>query len=329
MPYSGEIIRRARLRLDERKAEKEARYRRNLQIAYTQVPRLQQIDQQLRSGMVKAAQAAFAKGGDAAAMMAQLKQENLALQCEYGTLVQANFPPDFLDDSPVCSCCGDNGYIGSTMCRCMASLCREEQRKEIAELTSGAERFSAFRLEYYTDRIDRALGTSPRFIMEQNLELCRHYANTFSANSGNLLFVGGTGLGKTFLSACVANEVTDKGWSVSYESAPRLFAKLEKNRFSPDEDSRRQVDALTHSDLLIIDDLGTEMSGSFVTAALYSLVNDRLLAGKSMIISTNLNIEEIAVRYSPQIASRLEGSFQGLTFVGEDIRVMKRRGVSF
>jgi len=329
MPYSGEIVRRARLRLDERKAEKEARYRRNLQTAYAQVPRLQDIDRQLRSGMVRAAQAAFTKGGNAEEMMAQLKEENLMLQCEYGTLVQANFEPGFLDDAPLCSLCNDNGYIGSAMCRCMAALCREEQRKEIADLTNGTERFSAFRLEYYTDRIDPRLGTSPRFIMEQNFQLCRHYAATFGAGSGNLLFVGGTGLGKTFLSACIANEVTDKGHSVSYESAPRLFSKLEKNRFSPDEESRQEVLGLMQSDLLIVDDLGTEMPGSFVTAALYSLVNDRLLAGKSTIISTNLNIEEIRVRYSPQIASRLEGSFQGLTFVGEDIRVMKSRGVTF
>ena len=142
------------------------------------------------------------------------------------------------------------------------------------------------------------------------------------------MFVGGTGLGKTFLSACIANEVAEKGFSVAYESAPRLFAKLEKNRFTPDEESRRQAEDLLAVDLLIIDDLGTEMSGGFVTAALYSLLNDRLLAGKSMIISTNLNVSEIAKRYSPQIASRLQGNFRGLTFLGEDIRVMKRVGGS-
>lgn len=329
MPYSASVIKRARLRFDERKTEKAARYRKNLQEAYAQVPRLREIDRILSGSMAKVAQAAFAGGADAAHMMEQLKQENLALQCEYGALVQANFGEGFLDDSPVCSICEDNGYIGSTMCRCMARLCLEEQRKEIADLTTGAERFDAFRLEYYTDRIDRELGTSPRYIMEKNLEYCRHYASVFSEKSGNLLFVGGTGLGKTFLSACIANEVTEKGWSVAYESAPRLFAKLEKERFNSDEESHRQAEDLLQADLLIIDDLGTEMPGSFVTAALYSLVNERLLAGKRMIISTNLTIGEIAKRYSPQIASRLQGSFRGLTFVGEDIRVMKSRGAMF
>ena len=329
MPYSASVIKRARLRFDERKTEKAARYRKNLQEAYAQIPRLREIDRTLRSSMAKVAQAAFTGGADAGRMMEQLKQENLALQCEYSALVKVNFGDDFLDNDPICCICDDNGYIGSTMCRCMARLCLEEQRKEIADLTTGAERFDAFRLEYYTDRIDRDLGTSPRYIMDKNLEYCRHYASCFSEKSGNLLFVGGTGLGKTFLSACIANEVTERGWSVGYESAPRLFSKLEKDRFDSDEESHRQAEDLLQTDLLIIDDLGTEMPGSFVTAALYSLVNERLLAGKRMIISTNLTIGEIAKRYSPQIASRLQGSFRGLTFVGEDIRVMKSRGAIF
>jgi len=138
--------------------------------------------------------------------------------------------------------------------------------------------------------------------------------------------VGGTGLGKTFLSACIARTAADKGFSVAYESAPHLFTKLEKDRFSPNEQTHAEVMKLFACDLLILDDLGTELPGNFVTAALYNLVNDRLLSGKAMVISTNLNVEEINRRYSPQIASRLQGSFQRLTFVGEDIRVLKSRG---
>lgn len=326
MAYSPEIIQRARRRLEEKKADKESVYRQHLQQAYVELPRLREIDIQLRQSMAQAARAAFTEGADAVAAMEQVKKENLALQCEYGTLVQANFAPGFLDDSPICPHCGGNGYVGSTMCSCLAMLCLEEQRQQIANLTTGAERFSAFRLDYYPDRIDRDYGTSPRFIMEKTLNYCKQYAASFLPGCGNLLFIGGTGLGKTFLSACIANEVTEKGYSVAYESAPQLFAKLEKNRFSPDEQSRLQADKFAQCDLLIIDDLGTEMPGSFVTAALYSLVNDRLLSGKSMIISTNLLTEEIAVRYSPQIASRLQGAFKRFAFVGEDIRVLKNRG---
>ena len=144
------------------------------------------------------------------------------------------------------------------------------------------------------------------------------------ADSGNLLFVGGTGLGKTMLSACIATTVTEKGYAVSYESAVHLFSKLEKDRFNPTEESRREVSEIFHADLLIIDDLGTEMPGNFVTTALYTLVNDRLMDGKPTIISTNLNADELGQRYSPQIASRLHGIYRQLTFVGEDIRLIKR-----
>ena len=142
-----------------------------------------------------------------------------------------------------------------------------------------------------------------------------------------MLFIGGTGLGKTFLSACIARTVTDRGYSVVYETSSHLFSKLEQAKFSPSDDTRREAAKLTNSDLLILDDLGTEMPGQFVTAALYSLLNDRMMAVKPMVISTNLNVDELSRRYSPQIASRLHGDFQRLTFVGNDIRVLKNRGL--
>ena len=114
-----------------------------------------------------------------------------------------------------------------------------------------------------------------------------------------------------------------------YETASHLFSKLEKARFNPSEESRREAAKFNSCDLLILDDLGTEMPGQFTTAAFYTLLNDRLLENKSMVISTNLTIEELGKRYSPQIASRLNGSFLLLPFVGEDIRVMKNRGLRY
>ena len=197
----------------------------------------------------------------------------------------------------------------------------------MARLCTGCEKFENFRLDLYADRIDPELGISPRAVMERTFQRCQKYAKEFTPGIANLLFNGGTGLGKTFLSACIAEAVADKGYSVAYESAPQLFAKLEKNRFEPNEQTRAAVDAIMGCDLLIIDDLGTEMPGNFITAALYALLNDRLLANKSMLISTNLNADEIESRYSGQIASRLLGNFKVLTFVGKDIRVMKNRGM--
>ncbi len=327
MPYSAETIKEAKRRLDSLKADKESRYRQNLVVAYGELPRLKQIDLELRRTMAQAAQTVFTTGGDPVGAMEEIRKENQQLQREREQLVQAHFAPDFLDESPVCAHCGGSGYVGSAMCRCLARLCSQVQKQELAGLTTGQERFENFRLDYYSDRHDSAYGASHRDIMSRTLQLCKSYADNFTQGIGNLLFVGNTGLGKTFLAGCIADVVTDKGYSIAYESAPQLFAKLEKNRFSPDAQSRADAERFLTCDLLIIDDLGTEMPGNFVTAALYDLVNQRLVADKSMIVSTNLNVREMPGRYNPQIASRLGGSFKGLTFVGEDIRIQKNRGI--
>ena len=327
MAYSAEVVQRARARLAQAKEDRESENRQHLAQAYARVPRIREIDIQLRRTMAKAAQAAFQQGSDGRAEMDAVREENLSLQRERARLAAAYFEEGYLDESPVCSCCGGTGYVGSTMCECLRELCRQEQKKELTLLSGGKESFNQFRLDYYPDRVDPKLGVSPRAIMERNLRTCRTYTATFSQNSGNLLFNGGTGLGKTFLSACIARGVADKGFSVIYETATHLFNKLEQAKFNPTEETRQEAAKFTACDLLIVDDLGTEMPGQFVTAALYSLLNDRLLAGKPMIISTNLNVDEIHRRYSPQIASRLQGSFHQLIFLGEDIRILKNRGV--
>lgn len=327
MAYSAEVVKRARARLAQAKEDRESENRQHLAVAYARVPRIQEIDIQLRRTMAQAAQAAFLQGGDGRELLEKAKLENLELQQERAILAMENFEEGYLDDSPICDKCGGSGYIGSNMCECLTELCRQEQKKEVSVLSGSREAFNQFRLDYYPDRIDPKYGASPRTIMERNLKICRTYALTFAPNAGNLLFVGGTGLGKTFLSACIARAVADRGYSVVYESAGHLFGKLEQAKFSPSEEARREAARFTECDLLILDDLGTEMPGQFVTAAFYTLLNDRILAGKPMVISTNLNIDEAARRYSPQIASRLQGSFQGLTFVGEDIRILKNRGL--
>ncbi len=327
MAYSAEVVRRARARLAQAKEDRESENRQHLAQAYAQVPRIKEIDLLLRRTMAQAAQAAFLQGSDGRELMEKVRQQNLGLQQERARLAAENFEEGFLDDSPICSVCGGSGYVGTTMCECLRELCRQEQKKEVSILSGSKETFNQFRLDYYPDRVDPKYGASPRTIMERNFQNCRRYALTFTPHAGNLLFVGGTGLGKTFLSACIARAVADRGYSVVYESAAHLFGKLEQAKFSPSEENRREAARFTECDLLIVDDLGTEMPGQFVTAALYTLLNDRILGNLPMVISTNLNVEEISRRYSPQIASRLHGSFQRLIFVGEDIRVLKNRGI--
>lgn len=321
MGYSMEVMQRARARLAAAKADRESENQQHLAQAYEKVPRLREIDRQLRMTMAMAAQAAFVRGEDAVAAMEEVKQKNLTLQQERQQLVALYFEEGYLDDSPLCDRCGGNGYVGATMCECLAELCRQEQKKELTFLNVGRESFDQFCLDYYPER------DNIRTVMEKTYQICRRYAYNFTEKSGNLLFSGDTGLGKTFLSACIARTVADRGYSVVYESAGHLFANLEKAKFSGDEEAKADTKKYTACDLLIIDDLGTELPGQFVTSALYSLVNDRLLSGKAMIISTNLNSEDLPKRYSAQIASRLRGSFMRVAFLGDDIRLKKNRGM--
>ncbi len=319
MAYSAEVMARARARLAEAREDRASENREHLQIAYQQVPRIQQIDRQLRMTMAQAAQTAFTQGIDVQQVMDEIRRENLLLQQERRELAAEHFEEGYLDDSPICETCGGSGYVGSTMCECLRELCRQEQKKELTFLNVGRESFDQFRLDYYPE--------NARLIMEKTLRACKKYAQSFSERSQNLLFSGDTGLGKTFLSACIARTVADSGYSVMYETASHLFAKLERAKFSGDEEARRECEKYLACDLLILDDLGTEMPGQFTTSALYGLVNDRILAGKPMIISTNLNSDDFQNRYSRQIASRLRGNFVRLPFVGEDIRVLKNRGL--
>ena len=326
MAYSAEVVRRARAQLAQERESRESENRQHLAQAYEKVPRIRQIDMELRKTMALAAQAAFLRGEDGRQALEAVHAKNRALQLEREQLALENFEEGYLDDSPICEKCGGTGYIGTSMCECLAELCRQEQKKELTILTGGRESFAQFQLDYYSDRMDPRYGYSPRAIMEKVLKTCREYALTFHSHSGNLLFVGDTGLGKTFMAACIARAVADRGCSVVYESAGQLFSRMERARFESDGECRREVEKYENCDLLILDDLGTEMPGQFITSALYNLLNQRIIARKPMVITTNLNVEEMRRRYSPQIASRLYGEFQRQTFVGEDIRVLKNRG---
>ena len=326
MAYSIEVVQRARERLAQARADRESENLRHLTEAYRRVPRLKEIDLQLRRTMAKAAQAVFTQGGDVQQAMEQAKTENLTLQMERRELIAANFEPGYLDDTPICEHCGGTGYVGSSMCECLTELCRQEQKRELTFLNVGKESFEHFRLEYYPDRIDPRQGVNIRSVMEKTFQICRRYAMEFTERSENLLFSGGTGLGKTFLSACIARTVADRGYSVCYETANHLFTKMERAKFNGDEDARKETEKYTACDLLIVDDLGTEMGGQFTTSALYSLINDRILSGRATIISTNLNSEDLEKRYSAAIASRLRGNFRRIAFMGEDIRLKKGWG---
>lgn len=326
MAYSSEVVARARARLAQARQEREQEYAEHLRVAYARVPRLRQIDRELKLTMSRAALAVLDREQEPQAVMAQARERCEALQQERQWLLDDHFEDGFLDESPVCPKCGGQGYIGAQMCECLRELCRQEQRKDLTVLsTGGRDSFESFSLKYYSDQTDLSLGASPRQVMAATLNICQRYARSFSTRSGNLLLSGNTGLGKTFLSACIARTVSDSGHSVVYETAGRLFRNLEAGRFEDDQEARRQGEIYTRCDLLILDDLGTEMVTQFTISALYTIINDRLLDHLPTVISTNLTTGELGKRYSPQITSRLLGNYLRVPFVGEDVRLQKAR----
>lgn len=321
MAYSDAIVQRALRRLQSEKEQNEQSSRARIAAIYEKEPRLAEIERELRKTAAHVLAVTFRTQGDPVSAMQQLKKDNLALQQERDWILQTEgLEPDDLIVQPICPKCGGTGYVGAAMCECLKELCRQEQKKELAALLgSGHESFEKFRLDLYPAQYDERLKTSPRTLMERTYRDTLAYAQGFSCASPSLLFVGATGLGKTFLSACIARMVAERGFSVSYAPVSRLFAAFEADKFRPDPDASRTAEFFS-CDLLIIDDLGTEMTTQFTVSALYQILNTRLLEGKPTIVSTNLPLGDIAPRYSAQIYSRLLGAYRLYKFYGDDIR---------
>ena len=326
MAYSAQVLRRARARLEQAKLERERENEAHRAAAYERYPRLREIDRELQQSMAELAIAFLKKDSEEA--LGAIRTRNQTLQAERNWILEAGeFEDGYLDDTPVCTRCGGTGYDGSQMCSCLRELCRQEQKKELTSLLgSGRESFDTFRLNVYSDAYDPKLGTSPRELMRSNLNICKKYAAGFSAASGSLLFSGATGLGKTFLSACIARVVSETGHSVVYDTAAHIFERFEAQKFSRDETggADEDVSRLLRCDLLIIDDLGTELTTEFVRSAFYQIVNTRLMTNKKTIISTNLSPAELSRRYGANILSRIEGAYRILPFFGDDIRKQKK-----
>ncbi len=216
------------------------------------------------------------------------------------------------------------------MCRCLRQLCAQEQIKELSKLLDlGEQSFDTFRLDYYSQTPYPGRGASPRGNMELVYDVCLSYATKFGRFAiKNLFLSGAPGLGKTFLSACIARTVSENGFSVVYDTAGNVFAQFEARKFLRDSpnglDARDETRRYLNCDLLILDDLGSELTTQFTQSALYELVNTRLVGEKHTVISSNLSMEEAARRYAPQIASRLDGEYHVLHFFGDDIRLLRK-----
>ena len=331
MGYEASVLYRATKRLEEgRRRREEALARRRREI-YAQLPRVREIDKELKGTVYQIIASSLRDGRDPGPSIQVIKDHNLSLQAERTRLLLQNgWGADALDEQPACPKCNDTGWVGARMCDCLKKLCGEEQIKELSKLLDlGEQSFDSFSLDFYSPLPWKGESLPPRENMEFIYEVCLNYAQKFGKfYFRNLFLTGAPGLGKTFLSACIARTVSERGFSVVYDTAVNIFARFEEQKFARDRleagEAKDETRRYLGCDLLILDDLGSELTTPFVQSALYTLVNSRLTADRQTVISSNLSMDQVRQRYTPQIASRLEGEYRVLPFYGEDIRLLRK-----
>ncbi len=284
----------------------------------------------LRSRQMRQAfdRAARALSGEEDRLSGSTPQQPVEASYLADLLMSHGYPKDYLDPIYTCPDCQDTGYTGDQKCHCFQKRIIEYlyQQSNLADILD-RENFQTFQKDFYPDDYkDPALNLTPRenadYIYQKALDFCDH----FDSHADNFIFYGPTGLGKSFLTHCIAKSVLDQTKTVIYLTSTHLFDILEKYKFdssTSNEEKEEGLSFLNQCDLLIIDDLGTELKNNFTTSELYVLIDARLRGKKSTIISTNLNIEELKEQYSERIFSRIASYYTLIKFIGDDIRLLK------
>lgn len=258
----------------------------------------------------------------------RLQAEILDLREQKRELLKAyGYPEDYMDMHYGCPDCQDTGYYGGKKCHCF----RKEEIKLLyaqsnLEELMNRENFSSFSDQYFDrDRMIPGLGISVYDYMMQVKQMSHNYVEQFGKKKGNILFQGDTGVGKTFLTNCIAKDLIDRYFSVIYLSSTDLFHIFAKNTFerSTEEEMKDMYQHILDCDLLIIDDLGTELNNSFVSSQFFYCINERLMRKNGTIISTNLDMEGITDRYTERVASRIISEYMITPLYGTDIRTKK------
>lgn len=276
---------------------------------------LAELDAALRATAARIMGAALAGKKDLDERIAAIRRETEELREARAALLLAHgYPADYTDVHYDCEKCKDLGFVETRMCDCFkkALVLRGYETSGLGALI-GKQTFQNYSLDYFSGE-DRAR-------MQQNFDRLHTYAATFSRESDSLLLMGGTGLGKTHLSSAVAGAVIDRGFDVLYTSAIHMVGEFEKVKFHGGEDDTDRYFAV---ELLIVDDLGTELGGSFSEACLYNVIDTRICRGLPTVISTNLTAEQLSERYTGRLFSRLLGVYKPLLFCGSDVRFEKR-----
>lgn len=316
------IIREYNKKQLQNRRDQEAR----IALAEKELPELSQINGEIASLSMKCARRLLE--GEAASID-DLKTEIAAYGIHRKALLKnAGFPEDFLEMHYSCPDCKDTGYIGNEKCHCFRQaainlLYTQSNLTSILE----TENFDHFCFHYYPETMkDRVTGRNARENIQKIVDECLHFVQNFDMEHDNLLFYGATGVGKTFLTHCIAKKLLDTSHTVLYLTSLQLFDILERNKFRHEDisTSNEQIAYMLQSDLLIIDDLGAELVNGFTSSQLYYFIEERHINRKSTIISTNLSFQELRDRYSERIFSRFIGFYHFFLIIGDDIRQKAR-----
>lgn len=293
--------------------------------AYQRIPRLEEIHDEVASLSLRKARILLT--GKEAGEDFDLNQALADLAEERKTLLLVNgYPEDYLEFPVRCKQCQDTGYANGQKCSCFLQkeveiLYDQSNLREILK----KENFDNFCTDYYSESIvDPKTGFSARQIAERARIRGQQFVADFKKTQDNLVIYGATGVGKTFLSNCIARELIERGYSVLYLTAFELFDSLESRKFSSDFSLTETHSHIFDCDLLIIDDLGSELINSFTTSQLFLCINQRILDQKSTIISTNLSVEDLRASYSERIFSRILSNYKMIPLFGRDIRIQKQ-----
>lgn len=315
-------------RYEDRQLENQHVVSERIRSLYRQFPRLSQIDDSISS--ISLAQGKKLLEGDEDAL-ADLKAQISALHAEKEQILLTHgYPKDYFEPPYVCPDCKDTGYIGSQKCHCFqqAAIDLVYTQSNIRQILEH-ENFQHFSYKYYSDsQVNPATKLSSLATAKQAVAACMDFIDTFDTDFKNLFFYGDTGTGKTFLSNCVAKELLDTGHSVIYFSSSSLFHIFEKNDFGRRDGPSEDYQNIFDCDLLIIDDLGTELSNAFTASRLFLCLNERILRQKSTIISTNLGLRQLVDIYSERTFSRISSSYTMIKLFGNDIRIQKKLNFS-
>ena len=320
MGYNSENYRRIREEYNSKYKRAYAEADRRMAELHAKSPELAALDRELSRSGVEAALAALGLEGDAQRALAAAEEKNKMLQQKRAVLLQQmGYPADYTLPPYECQKCRDSGFVDTKMCECMRrDLIMAAYDSSGLGALMKTQSFESFNLSYY------AAENGDRTRMQANFDLLQQYAASFNLQSPNLLLCGGTGLGKTHLSTAVAKRVIEAGYDVYYTSAIGMFSDFENARFGQGtERAAAEPTRYTACDLLILDDLGTEVTNQFTASCLYSVLNNRINLRLPTIISTNLSAKELQARYADRITSRIMGEFKPVLFVGTDVRRRK------